>query len=513
MNQTPPTPTPEPPASAQVRRGLARKVFYRTFPVIFLIVLLTQVGVGLLNYRDQLRDAAARAELTARLTAEALARPLWNLDRPVFESQIRAIERDHSFRHALLLDEKGGQLFTLGQDPGSSRSLRASAPILEPNGKNRIGRFVLVVSTSHLLDSALRQAGIGLLAILVLLVGFFFTLHTATRRLVIHPLDRLLAAMAKVERKVWQKVDWQGEDELGRVTAAFNRMVDGLHSGDDAKRLLAELKKAQASLLEKNSQLKTANRLIMESIEYARRIQTAMLPDKKALDSELLDIHVCWEPLHLVGGDYFWLEKIGSQSLLAVMDCTGHGVPGAFMTLVVASALDRILHEMGLVSPAAILRALDQGVRERLRQDQPDSDSDDGLEAAICLWDPAARGLTFAGAGLPLLFARAGGQVEEIRGDRDRLGYRSLPVKGEFHEHHLEVAPGDCFYLLSDGVPDHMGGRPPLTLGRKRLAAIINPLLGRPMDQQLAEIENQLKAYRGSEPRRDDMTLIGFRPL
>ncbi|MCB2186889.1 MAG: SpoIIE family protein phosphatase [Deltaproteobacteria bacterium] len=508
---TSPTPDRQPP---RVKQGLARKVFYATFPVIFGIVLLTQLAVGYLNYQEQWEFNASRAQLTARLTAAALARPVWNLDRPVFEAQIRAIERDETFRYALLLDEKGAKLFELGAQPTDGRFIKVSTPVMEPGGQSHLGEFVLVVSTAHLLTSAYRQAVIGLLAIGVLLAGFFTTLHRATRRLVARPLDRLLAAMARVERKDWQKVDWRADDELGQVTAAFNRMVDHLKSGDEAKRLLDELQKAQASLLEKNSQLQKANRLILESIQYARRIQTAMLPAKQALGGEVADLHVAWEPLHLVGGDYYWLEKIGDQCLLAVMDCTGHGVPGAFMTLVVASALDNILHESHTLSPGEILRSLDRMVRARLRQDLPHADSDDGLEAAVCLWDPARRTLTFAGAGLPLLCAGPQG-LHEIRGDRDRLGYRTLPPQGAFTEHTLAVRPGDAFYLLSDGVPDQMGGpdSPPRLLGRKRLAQIITPVWGQPMARQWEHVQAELAAWRGPEPRRDDLTLIGFVPL
>lgn len=515
MTTTEPKPNPGPatqPRQVLARRGLAWKIFKLTFPLIFLIVLITQVGVGYLDYLSRLETYHERAELTARLTAEALSRPVWNLDRSVFESQIRAIERDNSFRHARLLDEKGNVIFALGAKPQGSRVIAASAPVLEPGGGSRIGAFELYISTEQLAANAYRQAAIGLAAILVLLVGFFFTLHTALRRLVKRPLDRLLEAMGRVERKDWQKVDWRGDDEIGQVTGAFNRMVDGLRSGDEAKRLLAQLEEAQQDLLDKNKQLTKANRLILESIQYARRIQTAMLPDKEALGGAVSDIHVCWEPLHMVGGDYFWLERFGDKSLLAVMDCTGHGVPGAFMTLVVASALDRILHDNGVISPAGILTMLDEMVRARLRQDRPDSDSDDGLEAAICVWDSAERSLTFAGAGLPLLCAQDG-QVAEVKGDRGRLGYRTLPPASRFTDHRLDVAPGASYYLITDGIPDHMGGEPPRLMGRRRLRRIIAQVADQPMTVQLEAIEAELLDYRGEQPRRDDMTLIGFTPL
>jgi serine phosphatase RsbU (regulator of sigma subunit) len=103
--------------------------------------------------------------------------------------------------------------------------------------------------------------------------------------------------------------------------------------------------------------------------------------------------------------------------------------------------------------------------------------------------------------------------VEEVRGGRDRLGYRTLPPKRGFTDFEIKAEPGTAFYLLTDGIPDHMGGDPPRLLGKKRLAKIIEPLAGWPMARQLEEIEKELAAYRGPEPRRDDMTLMGFIPL
>lgn len=504
---------PDHQPGAPAGRGLTWKVFAYTFPMIAAIVLLTQATVGYFSFRERLTGFEARSGVIARLTAQALSRPLWNLDRPVFQAQMAAVAQDANFLYARLTGERGQVLLELGTPPADpDRAVSISAPVMDPTGASRIGAFQLAMSTAHLVDNARRQIWIGLSACVALLVGFLITLNLVVRRLVQRPLDRLLAAMSRVERKDWVQVDWRGGDEIGQVTAAFNRMVDSLKSGDEAKRLLAELEKAQRSLLEKNQELDKANRLIMDSIHYARRIQTAMLPDKAALGDAVADLHVCWEPLHLVGGDYFWLERFGNRSIMVIMDCTGHGVPGAFMTLVAASALDRILHEHKVHSPSAVLTMLDQMVRERLRQDRPDSDSDDGLEAAVCLWDRERRELVFSGAGLPLIMVRDG-QATVVKGDRAMLGYRTQPPRGGFTDHRLAIEPGTSCYLITDGVPDHMGEQSRRLLGRRRLVQMILEVQGIGMDEQLARLELRLNQWRGVEPRRDDMTLIGFRPL
>jgi serine phosphatase RsbU (regulator of sigma subunit) len=251
--------------------------------------------------------------------------------------------------------------------------------------------------------------------------------------------------------------------------------------------------------------------MLVESIHYASKIQDALLPDKDALSDAIKDIHVCWKPLHVVGGDYFWLERIGDKCIIVIVDCTGHGVPGAFMTMVAASALDRILHDLKIFDPANILSQLDDMVRTRLKQDKPDSTSDDGLEAAVCVYNIQTKNLAYAGAGLPLISAN-NGEISEIRGTRTCLGYRSLPMRGPIETHNISVENGMSFYMLTDGVPDHMGGKPRRLLGRKHLHGIILKNHTLPMEEQMMKIQHALKEYSGSEPRRDDMTLIGFTP-
>ncbi len=272
------------------------------------------------------------------------------------------------------------------------------------------------------------------------------------------------------------------------------------------------LQKEKAALDEAHSKLDHANSLVMESIGYARKIQEASLPDKHALDGAIKDIFVCWEPLHVVGGDYFWIEKIGNKCFIVVIDCTGHGVPGAFMTMVASAALHRALHDLKMSDPAELLGELDERVRTKLRQDYPDSTSDDGLDCAICVYDMDTQMITYAGANLPLLFVKDS-TLDQIKPTRASLGYRSIKPKNKFENHTVAVSEGMSFYMLTDGIPDHMGGSPRRLLGRKRLGDIILNNQGLSMNEQMKHIEAELEAYRAGEPRRDDMTLIGFRPI
>lgn len=501
------------PKDFAVGRGLAVKMFATTLPVLVLAVFLTQLAVGWINYRARLNALEARADLIATLTAQAIARPLWNLDRAIYQAQVAALASDPGFIQARVFDETGKVVLTEGDDPAENvGTVQARKPVADPSGTGgRIGEFELVLSKAELERGAHIQIAIGIGAVLVLLASTFAILHGATRRLVLGPLGRLLDAMARVERKDWATVGWTSGDEIGRVVNAFNHMVDGLRSGDEAKRLLRELEIAQARLIDNNAALEKANRMVLDSIGYARKIQDGLLPDASTLGDAVREFHVSWNPLQQVGGDYYWLHRVGRRATILLADCTGHGVPGAFMTVVVATALDRILVEDGDLLPSEILGRLDKAVRERLRQDRPDGSSDDGLDAAICLWDGDTRTLTFAGANLPLATC-VGGRIDIVKGSRHSLGYRTGTVPESFADHVLPIEPDTTVYMFTDGMTDHVGGDPPRLFGRRRLLDLIRATAGQPLHLQVDRIEQALADHRGPQQRRDDMTIIAFRP-
>lgn len=534
MDRRPPRPDPAPPATGTARphgrhgRGLVFKVFAITFPVAAVIVALTQITVGWLTYSERLETFSERGRLLAQTTAQSIGLPVWNMDRTVYQAQIAGLAQETDIRQVLLLDEAGAVLAGLGQPPAAGdESLVFTAPVTGPAGVGELGRVEVIMSTAALRASALRQLWIGLGALAVLMAGFSLALHTAVRRLVQRPLTLLLGAMGAVERKQWTRVPpaAAGRDEIGDVIRAFNGMVDGLESGDEAKRLLTDLRAAQGALVAKNAELARANDLILEGIRYARRIQRAMLPDITAFRrAPFADIAGVWEPLHEVGGDYYWMETVDGRTVIIVVDCTGHGVPGAFITLVTAMVLERILAERPLPGPAAILERLDDAVRARLRQDRQDAESDDGLEALVFVYDHATGTATFAGAGLSLVIddtavagAGAGAAenevVREIRGRRTVLGYSSLAARLPVPEHAVAVVPGRVFHLFTDGFTDQMGEQTGRLLGRRGLRRMLQRAEGATLDARLEVVRADLRAWRGPQSLRDDMTMISVMPL
>ncbi|WP_082502585.1 SpoIIE family protein phosphatase [Methylobacterium sp. Leaf100] len=492
--------------------SLAHTLFLRIYPVIAVVVLVTQIGIAWVNYSDQIRLYTERAKLLAALTASAVARPDWSTRPEIYRHQVQALTLDPAFRAVVLRNAAGAVVMSLGDMPrGRSWDMVVEqADLSLPSETKPVGHLTLAISAEALRGNAEKQAILALVTSLILMLAFVLTLHANVRAHVLVPLKRLLLAMREVEHKNWVTVEsgarFRASNEIDVISQAFNRMVEGLRTGDEAKRLLQELETAHAKLAE-------ANGLVMESIGYARRIQSSVLPDRAALVSTGLEVGVLWEPLHVVGGDYFWLENIDGLGIIVVADCTGHGVPGAFLTLIVATALDRILHERRLRDPVEVLRALDSMVRVQLRQDGRGAVSDDGLDCGICIWDRQTATLRFAGAGLSLTSV-TDGTVTRIRGAKNGLGYpRRAGEIFAVDEIVVQTSVETTFYLMTDGITDQMGGERRRLLGHRGVADILMARSHDGLGDQVAALQQALANYRGSEARRDDMTLVAFRPI
>jgi len=254
-------------------------------------------------------------------------------------------------------------------------------------------------------------------------------------------------------------------------------------------------------------QLATAHRQIGESLDYARLIQTSFLPDRAALSDYLPDHFLFWEQRDAVGGDAYWLKAAGDGFFLGVIDCTGHGVPGAFMTLIVVSLLEKAAENT--VSPAEVLGRMNRLIKEALGQGESGSRSDDGMDCSLCHISSAGGGLVFAGANSPL-YVQDGAGARIVRGDRCGLGYVRSDPAFRFTDVPVELHPGSRIFLASDGLTDQVGGERGFSYGKRRFLEFIEQKGGTPIAALGADLAAELQRYQGGESRRDDVTVIGF---
>lgn len=256
------------------------------------------------------------------------------------------------------------------------------------------------------------------------------------------------------------------------------------------------------------AELASAQRQIGESLDYARLIQTSFLPDRADLADYFANHFLIWEQRDAVGGDAYWLKPTESGFFVGVIDCTGHGVPGAFMTLIVTSLLDKATAD-GTTSPAEVLGRMNRLIKEALGQNDRDSVSDDGMDCALCHVAADESRLVFAGANSPLYVADCGG-ARAVKGDRCGLGYVRSDPDYRFSDVSVDISGGVRVYLVSDGLVDQVGGKKKFPFGKRRFMEFIEDRRHRTLKEQGAELVHEFNEYQGGETRRDDVTVIGF---
>ena len=252
---------------------------------------------------------------------------------------------------------------------------------------------------------------------------------------------------------------------------------------------------------------------VMDSVRYASRIQVGLLPTKSKLQANLHGIDVIWEPRDIVGGDVYWRSPdIGNNYFtVGLIDCTGHGVPGALMSMVVLSVLNRIYSESPDIQPGEALSQLGNLVREALNQNTEDCNSNDGFDAGLCKVDLDQKKLTFSGARNNLFAVpRTEGPVLRLMGEKKALGYPGTVPYAALEEYEVSVNDYRMFCMASDGIFDQPGGPSLIAFGPKRFMELIDKNRTATPSSVMHALKNTCELWRGSEVRRDDLSAMAF---
>ena len=290
------------------------------------------------------------------------------------------------------------------------------------------------------------------------------------------------------------------EDELGELSNSFNQMADTIQEySTDLENKVAE----------RTKELKEKNEQIIESINYSERLQRAILPDLSTnlgLDQE--NYFTVWKPRDIVGGDFYWCKGNERYSLLVVADCTGHGVPGALMTMSLSTILDSYTDNIGNSKPSKILDEVNTKLKQILGQNKADSIANDGADAAVCLIDKTDRKVTFSGAKLSL-FLNDGSTIVEYKGTKSSIGYSNYR-EPYFEDIEIPYDRNMVFYITTDGLLDQnseIGGG---GLARAGFIRLLENIKTKPLLEQKTELENHLKKCLSNVEQRDDITVVAF---
>ena len=247
------------------------------------------------------------------------------------------------------------------------------------------------------------------------------------------------------------------------------------------------------------------NRQILDSINYASRIQGAILPPISLINKYLSNSFIIFLPKDIVSGDFYWIKESQGKIIFTNADCTGHGVPGAFVSVIGKIGLDKAVSELGLSSPAAILKALNNFVTETFSQSV--NAVKDGMDISLCAYDPGKKVLEYAGARNPLYLLRDK-EITVFKGDR--ISIESSEMEPEFTNHEIQLEKGDRIYIFSDGYIDQFGGPENKKFMQKRLRQLLADTENEPLSIQETILLETFQNWKGTVDQIDDVSLFAF---
>lgn len=276
-----------------------------------------------------------------------------------------------------------------------------------------------------------------------------------------------------------------------------------------AIKLLLLNKRTNKMLQKQNVIIEEKNKDITDSINYAKRLQNAILPSKEAVNRILPEHFILYQPKDIVSGDFYWVSQHDNKSLFAAVDCTGHGVPGALLSIVGHNAINQSVNEAGITQPSKVLDSMSRIIKNVLNQDK-ENEIRDGMDMALCMFDKTTNTLEYSGANNPL-YIISDEKLMVVKPSRMTVGSIEDPDKEFFINHTLQVKKGDCIYIFSDGYVDQFGGNDNKKFKTSRLQELILSINKNSMEEQKKVIHQKLKNWQGNNEQVDDILVIGVR--
>lgn len=275
-------------------------------------------------------------------------------------------------------------------------------------------------------------------------------------------------------------------------------------------------RKQKAIIEEQKSLVDIKNKHITDSINYAKRIQDSILPSHEEFKKYFFDYFLFFRPKDIVSGDFYWLSDHQGKTVLVVADCTGHGVPGAFMSMIGNTLLNEIVNEQHIIQPAEILNQLNEGIIQALHQES--RNQDDGMDVSVCLFDKTENTVTFAGANHSL-YVTEDNSIREIKGDIYSIGSMFGPKdpSGQnrsvsFTQKEISLKKNSTVYFSTDGFPDQIGGEKGKKFLLRQLEKMLQNLASLDMKEQEQTIVKTFEAWKGKYNQLDDVLLVGIKP-
>jgi serine phosphatase RsbU (regulator of sigma subunit) len=282
-----------------------------------------------------------------------------------------------------------------------------------------------------------------------------------------------------------------------------------IHGNRIQQRANKQLQEANLHIEGQRNQIQQINNNLTASIDYAKLIQDAVLPSDARLSEGLNEAFVIFKPRDVVSGDFYWYHEVGSQIFVAAADCTGHGVPGAFVSMVCHGLLNKIVIEDQVLDPAEILKRAHLGVLSLFKTESTIGQANDGMDIALTIWDKAKKELNFAGAMNPCYVVR-NGQIIELEANRRSIGGVS-EKEFSFVGQKIDLEDRDMVYIFSDGYKDQFGGPKGKKFMNSRLKKLMLSVADKVAAEQKSIFETEFSQWKEDEDQIDDVLLMGYR--
>lgn len=469
----------------------------------------------------------------------------------LFEQHKKIMRQVNSFD---VYTDANVMFFVPSVDPDNEIDLKTQAVLSKLNGLiQRQTRDSLKINSDMIKSFSLLQFVVRSLGLALLIGGILIAMFTV--RSIVRPisyLKKILLSMGKgvlPEEKIRNR-----NDEIGEMSLALNDLVDGLRSTtdfakevgsgnftsayhplsdedtlghallkmrselDENERFLEakvverteQVVKQKEEIESKNQILEVLYKQVTDSIRYAKRIQEAILPPQSILRVILPNSFILYKPKDIVSGDFYWVEQKNGKTLFSAVDCTGHGVPGAFMSIVAYNILKYVVNNNNETQPARILDALNIGVSETLHQASSETHTRDGMDLALCSIDFQKKELKYAGAYNPLYLIRDG-QLKEYKADKFPIGYYTGTTAKPYKNNTIELKAGDMVYVFSDGYVDQFGGPQGKKFMANQFRKLLLEICDLPVEEQKRTLDNKIETWRGAQEQVDDILVIGIK--
>jgi serine phosphatase RsbU (regulator of sigma subunit) len=277
------------------------------------------------------------------------------------------------------------------------------------------------------------------------------------------------------------------------------------------RKLLKEKEQALGQIEEQKLELETRDKNLTDSLIYAQRIQEAMLPSEEYFHSHFSESFIFFKPKDIVSGDFYWIGEKGEKIFVVAADCTGHGVPGALMSMIGLKIIEKTINEDNIEKPSAILSVMNRGLEKTFsREKNIGTIIRDGMDIGLCVIDKNRKKIEYSGAFFPLYLFRENTLIE-IKGDKLIIGMN--PGNIEYTSTEMDLLDDDILYIFSDGYIDQFGGNENKKFMYRRFRYLLTTIHRFPLNDQKSILEENIKTWMGSNTQLDDMMIIGFKPL